>query len=130
MGAIWIAVRMSPRKVSWARDGHLEFQLLIVGTQSFVPKGPISAQTIARVDFEIGWMKPGREGSPMNRSTSNSFAAVIGAESERIRTAGDAKIFPVKFVRTGFVTNPVPLRIPERTGFESYDTVSSTAQPL
>ena len=66
----------------------------------------------------------------MHGAAADAFAAVVRAERERIGAAGDAQIFPVEFVRAGFVADPVALRIPERAGFEPDHVEACARQSL
>ena len=128
--AVGIAVRMAPGKIGRTGDGHLEFELFVVGTQSLVGNGPVGADAIARVDLEVRRMKAGSEGGPVDRAAADAFAAIVGAEGEWIGAAGDAEIFPVELVRAGFVADPVAFGIPEGAGFEGDDTETRAAEAL
>ena len=66
----------------------------------------------------------------MNRASTHAFAAIIRTQRQRIGAAGNARIFPIKFVRTRFVAHPVALSIPEGSGFEADDIKAGTRQPL
>ncbi len=63
-------------------------------------------------------MKARSESSPVDGAAAHALAAVIGAEREGILSAGYARIFPVKLVRSGFIGDPVAFGVPERAGFE------------
>ena len=49
----------------------------------------------------------------MDGASANAFAAIVGAERERVLAAGDAEIVPVEIVRAGFVGDPLAFGVPE-----------------
>lgn len=55
----------------------------------------------------------------MDRTPTDTFTAVVGAECEWILAASDAKVIPVEIVGTGFVGDPLAFGIPERTRLET-----------
>src|SRR5947209_7535816 len=130
MRAVGIPMRMAPGKVGRPGYRHLKFELLIIRAKSFIGDRPIRSETIARVDLEIGRMKARREGRPVNGTSAYALAAVVRAKGEGIRAAGDAKIFPVEFVRSGFVADPVAFCVPEGASFKRDYSEPSAAQAL
>ncbi len=89
---------IAPRITGRACHGHFQFQQLVVRFEIPIRNWPVRSDSVLRVHFKIRRMKPGRERSPVNGPSSDPFAAIIGAESERIFAAGDAHVFPVKLV--------------------------------
>ena len=110
-------MRITPRKPSRAGDRHLQFQELIVRFEVPIRNWPIRPDAVTGVDFKVRRMKTGSESCPVHGSASNAFAAVVGTESERIFSAGNAEIFPIKLMRAGLVADPIALCVPEWTGF-------------
>ena len=96
MRPVGIAVRMAPGIIRGPGDRHFQFELLIVGLNVFVGDGPVGADAIARVDLEVGRVKPRRERGPVHRAAAHALAAVVRAEGQRIGAAGDARIVPVE----------------------------------
>ena len=66
----------------------------------------------------------------MHRAAADAFAAVVGAQRERVVAAGDAQVLPVELVRACLVADPVALRVPERPGFEPHDAEARAREPL
>jgi len=100
-------------------DRHLLRQQHVVGLDVRVVDGPVGANAVAGVDLEVGGVKTRGERGPVNGAAAYAFAAVVAAEGERVFTAGDAEVVPVKLARACFVGNPVALGVPERTRLEA-----------
>jgi hypothetical protein len=66
----------------------------------------------------------------VHRTSTNTFAAVVGTEREWVRSSCDAKVFPVEFVRTVFIAHPIAFCVPEWPSFNSDDFESSSREPL
>ena len=130
MRTVSIAVRMAPGIIRRPGNGHLQFELLVVGLDVCVGDGPVSAHAIARIDLEVGGMQPGSERRPVDRATANALAAVIGAQRQRISSPGDARLSPVELVGAGLIADPVALRIPEWPRFQAHDVEACAGQPL
>ena len=130
VGTVGVAVRIAPGVISRAGDRHLELQLLVIRLDVFVGDGPVGAHAVPGVDLEVGGMEARREGGPVNGASADAFAAVVGAERERIGAAGNARVVPVELVRALFVADPVPLGIPERARLQTDNVEAGAGQTL
>ena len=130
MRPIRMTMRIAPGKPGRAGNRNFPLQQLVVRLQVPIGDGPVGADPIFGVDAKVGGMKARRESSPVNRASAHAFAAVIRAERERMRSAGDTQIVPIELVRAFFVADPVLLRIPERTCFQRDHTKPRPRQTL
>ena len=78
MRPVGIPMRMAPRIISRAGHGHLKLQLFVVGQDVCIGDRPVCANSIARIHFEVRRMKSRCKRRPVNRSTANALATVVG----------------------------------------------------
>src|SRR5215469_9300463 len=106
MWPIGMPMGIAPRKPCWAGDGNLALQQFVVGLQIPVGDGPVGPHSIFRVNAKVGGMKPRSKGGPMDRASTNPFAAVVRTERQRMGSAGNAQIVPIEFAGSFLVANP------------------------
>src|SRR5947209_1510574 len=130
MWTIRVAVRIAPREMRRARDRNLTFKQLVIRLQVVIVDGPIRSNAVLAIHTKIGRMKTRGEGCPVNRSSSDTTAAVVLSQGKRILAAGNAQIRPVELMRTGFIADPVAFGVPERTGLEADNGAAGFRQTL
>ena len=123
-------MRMTPRIVGGARYRHLQLELFVVRAKNVVGDRPIRAYAIARIHFEVGGVQTRSKRGPVHRSAAHALTAVVGAQCQRILSAGDSWFFPVEFVGARLVRDPVALCIPKWTGLQRHDLETGAGQPL
>jgi len=128
--AVGVSVGAAPGIVRGSCDWHFELELLVGGEEFVVGEGPVGSDAIAGVDLEVGGVEARGEGGPMDRASTNPSAAVVGAESEWVGAAGDARVFPVELVGSGFIADPVTLSIPEGAGFKANNGKAGAGEAL
>ena len=130
MRTIRMTVRIAPGKPGRSSNRNLPLQQFVIRLQIPIGDGPVDTDAIFGVDAKVGRMKARCKSSPVNRASAHAFAAVVRTERERMRSAGNAQIVPIEFVRAFFVADPVLLRIPEGTGLQCDDTKPRPRQTL
>ena len=129
MRRVRVAVRVAPRPEV---AGHRQFELeaLVVALEVGVADRPVLPHPVATADLEVGGMKSRAVAGVVDHRAADPVPAVVLAELDRIRAAGDAVVGPVEPVRSGFVGDPVLVGIPERAGLEHHDLPAASRQPL
>ncbi len=123
-------MRIAPGIVRRTSHGQFALDQFVVGFEIPVRDGPVGADSFAGIDVEIGGMKSWREGRPVDRASTNTLAAVVGAQRERVFAARDPFVVPVEIVRAFFVAHPIGFGIPERTRIEPYNVEARASQTL